>query len=361
MAEQEKDKTEQATPSKLEEAKRRGQVAKSPDFNSFFVLAGGLGLLYGWGDTFARHALILARSIFEQAGKVEYDPPHLSAWFESVAVATAYLMVPFFLTAILVMVLANLIQTGPIFTGFPLKPDFQRINPVAGFKRVFSLKMLFEGLKSVIKLVLFGLTAYFVLTSLLPGLLVLMNVDPAAYAPLLLDKAANLVFKLLLVVLLIVLIDFTYTRWDFSKKMMMSRREVKEEVKRREGDPHVRAKIRELQQEAAKRSKSLGRVPDADVLITNPTHFAVALRYEQGTMSAPNVIAKGAHETALKMRLMANKHGVPVFERPQLARQLFREGDIDQPVTDALFEQVARVYAELYALRPAQVRLEMQL
>ena len=361
MAEQEQNRTEQATPSKLEEARRRGQVAKSLDFNSFFVVVGGLGMLYAWGDVFARQALIIARAIFEQAGNVDFDVPHLTTWFESVTVAVAYLLAPFFVTAVLVMVAANIVQTGPTFSTFPLKPDLQRINPVEGFKRLFSLKMLFEGFKSVIKLALFGATAYFVLSSLMPGLLGLMNIDPKAYVPLLLDQTAQLVFKLALVILIVALLDFTYTRWDFSKKMMMSQREIMEEVKRREGDPLIRAKIRELQKEAAKRSKSLARVPDADVLITNPTHFAVALRYEQGAMSAPWVIAKGANDTASKMRLAAARHGVPIFERPLLARELFRDGDIDRPVSDALFEPVARVYAELYAARPVPVRLEVQL
>lgn len=361
MVEQEKDRTEQATPAKLQEARRRGQVAKSLDFNSFVVIAGGLGMLYAWGDVFVQQALVIARTLLGQAGNIDFDIPYLTAWLHSMMVNIAYLLAPFFVTAVLIMITANIIQTGPTFSTFPIKPDLQRINPVAGFKRLFSLRVLFEGFKNVVKLVLFGMTSYFVLSSLLPELLGLMNIDPKAYAPLLLDQTAQLVFKLALVILIVALLDFIYTRWDFSKKMMMSRREIKEEVKRREGDPLIRAKIRELQKEAAKRSKSLARVPDADVLITNPTHFAVALRYEQGAMSAPWVIAKGANDIASKMRLAAARHGVPILERPLLARQLFRDGDIDQPVSDALFEPVARVYAELYAARPVPLRLEMQL
>lgn len=357
MAEQEKDKTEQATPFKLREAKRRGQVMKSLDFNSFFAITGLLGVLFVWGEGLMRLSLVQAQKLFEHAAEAVYDIPHLVGWLEEITVAVGHFLAPFFLVAVVMAIAANLVQTGPIFSTFPLKPDVQRLNPVSGFKRVFSLRMVFEGVKNLIKLALFGLVAYLVMAGLLPSLIGLSYMDPKSYAPLLLDQASQLMFKLALVVLVVALLDFAYTRWNFAKKMMMSRRELKEEIKRREGDPHVRAKIRELQKEAAKRSKSIRRVPDADVLITNPTHFAVALRYQQGAMSAPWVIAKGAGETAEKMRLAAARHGVPVFERPVLARRLFRECDIDQPVSETLFEPVARLYAELYALQPARMQV----
>lgn len=361
MAEQEKDKTEQATPFKLQEAKRRGQVAKSLDFNSFFVIAALLGILYGWGEGLIRNALRLAQQTFVLAPSVVFDVPHLAAGFRDVVSTTVFLLAPIFLVAVLVMIGANMIQTGPVFSAFPLKPDPQRINPVAGFKRVFSRRMLFEGVKSLIKLALFGFVAMLVIETLLPDMLRLQHMDPKAYAPLLMNDITTLLFKLALVVLLVAAIDTAYTRWDFGKKMMMSTREVKEEVKRREGDPHVRAKQRELQREAAKRSKSLGRVPDADVLITNPSHFAVALRYEQGRMSAPTLTAKGAGELALAMRAVARAHGVPVLELPPLARGLFREGDIDQPVGAKFFEPVAKIYAELYVGRSGEARVEVRL
>jgi flagellar biosynthesis protein FlhB len=351
VAEQEKDKTEQATPFKLQEAKRRGQVAKSLDFNSFFIIAGALGVLYGWGDTFLRQGLLLLRGVLAQAGTAVFDVPHLMTWFTAIALGVGALMAPVFATFVILMVGANLIQTGPVFTTYPLKPDPQRINPVAGFKRVFSRRMLFEGVKSVIKLFLFGFTAYLVIMNLLPGLLALIHIDPRAYAPLLLGEVAQLVFKLAMMVLIVAAIDFAYTRWDFGKRMMMSRRDIKEEVKRREGDPQVRAKLRELQREAAKRARSVSRVPEADVLITNPTHFAVALCYEQGWMAAPVLVAKGANAVALEMRRAAERHGIPVYERPALARQVFREVEIDEPISAGTFAEIARVYADVYARR----------
>lgn len=360
MAEQEQNRTEQATPFKLTEAKRRGQVAKSLEFNSFFVIAGLLAVLYMWGGSFVQQGLRLERLTFDQAGSMVFDIAHLMAWFQVTAAETLFLLAPFFVVAVLVAIGGNMVQTGPIFTTFPLKPDPQRINPVSGFKRVFSMKMIFEAVKSIIKLCLFTLTAYLLITALLPELLGLMQTDPKGYAPLLLDEVTGLISKLIMVMLIIAALDFAYTRWDFSKKMMMSTREVKEEVKRREGDPLIRAKLRELQKEALKRSKSASRVPEADVLITNPTHYAIALGYDNQRMQAPVILAKGSGVLALSMKKLAARHAVPVFEQRSLARRLFSEAQVDAPVPADLFEPVARVYADLYAQRAAQARVEVR-
>lgn len=361
MAEQDQEKSEQATPFKLEEARRKGQVFKSLDVNSLFMIAGGIGLLAIGGTRFLADTLRLQRRILEQAPTVSFEISEFMMWCGSLVTALAFILTPFFLTVLLIAVFSNLAQTGPIFTFFPLKPDPKRINPVQGFKRVFSKRMLFEAAKTLIKLSLLATVAYLVIMSMLPGVLAMPQIDPKGYAPVLLDAILSLAFKLALVLLIVAILDFAYTRWDYGKKMRMSRRELKEEVKRREGDPHVRAKIKELQREAAKRSKSLGRVPDADVLITNPTHFAVALRYERESMRAPRLIAKGSGDIVEKMKRLARRGGVPVIERPPLARQLFREVDIDQAIPEGVYEPVARIYAEIYAAQPSSnVRVGVQ-
>lgn len=349
MAEQEQDQSEQATPFKMQEARRRGQVAKSLDVNSFFLVAGALLALSSWGQRFVSEGLGIALRVFDRAGTLDFRVPALIGWFGEIAIAVGTLFAPFVAMVLALAALSNIAQTGPIFSSFPLKPDPKRLNPIEGFKRTFSRRVLFEVLKTSIKLGLFISVGYAVVNQMLPDVIGLIAVDPHTYPYALLHNVSTLVFKLALALLVVALLDLLYTRWDFSKKMRMSRRDVKEEVKRREGDPQVRAKIKELQREAAKRSQSLRRVPEADVLITNPTHYAVALKYERGSMGAPLLIAKGAGEVALDMRRVAARRGVPVMERQVLARELFRTVDINAPIPAALYEPVARLYAELYA------------
>jgi flagellar biosynthetic protein FlhB len=349
--EQDQDRTEPATPYKREEARRKGQVAKSLDTNSVFMLAAALASAAIWGRRFISDGADGFRQLLGHAQEFPFEPAGLSAWMDSLFRNVAHSLAPFFLLVILVGVLSNLLQTGPIFSFQPLKPDMQRLNPVQGFKRIYSTKALFEAGKSLLKLGLFAAVAWSAIVSLLPGIMGMLGTEPQGYPLMLLGLAQSLAFKLTLAMLIVALLDLAYVRWDFAKKMRMSRREQKEEVKRREGDPHIRAKRRELQREAAKRSASMRRVPDADVLITNPTHLAIALRYERGRALAPKCLAKGAGETALRMRTMAQRHGVIIVEQRSLARALFDEVAIDALIPESLYEPVARVYAEVAVIR----------
>src|SRR5262245_14001850 len=351
MAEQEKDRTEPATPFKLEEARRRGQVAKSLDFISLIMLGTLLAALYAWSERLAAAGLRLSAGALERAGELVFGSAEAAAWLTQLSSATLSMLAPFLAVAVLAAIVANLVQTGPVFSAFPLKPDFQRINPATGFKRVFSLKTLVETGKTLLKLAAFAGVAWLALDAALPKLLTTVEVAPKAYFGLLMGEITALVFKLLIVLALLAFADLAYSRWDYGRMMRMSRREMKEEVKRREGDPHVRARIRELQREAVKRAKSVKRLPEADVLITNPEHFAVALAYERSRMRAPTVIAKGAGELALELRRRAARLDLPILEDKPLARRLFAEVDIDSPIGEALFEPVARVYASLYQER----------
>lgn len=351
---QDQDKTEKATPFKLREARKRGQVAKSLEFNSFIIMIAALGIAYIGGEKMISGQLFLARTLLSSAHQAILEPNSIVAWVEYITHGLFQVYWPLIGLIMIVAILANLFQTGPVFSFYPIKPDIKRINPVEGFKRIFSKKMLFEAGKSILKTLLFGGVVYLVVMALMPKLLMLIGVSPERYAPFLLDSARGLMFKLLLVLMLVAAADMAYTRWDFAKKMRMSRRELKEEIKRREGDPMIRAKRRELQKEAAKRAGSLSKVPEADVLITNPVHLAVALKYRRGTMPAPLVIAKGAGELAGKMKQIAYKHRVPVLENRRLARRLFKQVDIDQGIPEALYPAVAKILVWVYTLREPQ-------
>lgn len=351
MAEQEQNRSEPASPFKLQEAKKRGSVAKSLELNSLLLLSGFVGVLFFAGWNMAQRQLMLDQAILAYAHRVSFEGSGLFHWFGSVTFSTLLTIAPFLLMLLIVGPVVNIMQTGPILSFFPLKPDWDRINPAAGIKRLFSFRLLFEGIKTIIKLTLFGLVLYFFVRDMIVPLLGYMHVNPKHYANLLLELSVSLIFKIILVLAVIALFDVAFTRWDFLNKMKMSRREQTEEVKRREGDPRVRSKIRELQKETLKRSKALRRLPEADVLITNPTHLAVAIKYEPASMLAPEVLAKGSGELAAKMRLIARRHGVPIVENKILAKKLFTAVDIENPIPESLYEPVAQILIRFLPVR----------
>jgi flagellar biosynthesis protein FlhB len=359
MAEQEQNRSEKATPFKLAEARKQGQVAKSLDFNSFVLVFALLLLMTTLGGGIAERVTSLSSWLFQQSGALRVEGTGDVAWFGELVIAFLGIIVPFAAVGMVFAALANIIQTGPVFTFVPLKPKFERINPVAGFKRVFSKRMLFEAFKTFIKLGFFGAILYAFFASVWPSLPQAASGDAGVQVAWLRENGMAMLFRLVLAMLIVGVLDLVYVRWQYDKQMMMSRRELKEEVKRREGDPQVRAKIRELQRENLKQARSLGRVPEADVLITNPDHLAIALRYVRGEMSAPCVIAKGADAWAAQMKTIAREHGIPIFERRGLARQLFRSSRLDQPIPPDTFVDVARVYADLDSQRRRAARHEM--
>lgn len=351
MAEEDQDKTEDATPFKLQEAKKKGQVAKSLEFNSMMIIMALLFVAALWAKSMISSLFDLNRSLFSNAHNVDFDIPSLVEWMGNIFMGLFLVLAPLLVVLVVIAVLMNVFQTGLIFSLFPIKPDFNKLNPVTGFKRVFSKKMLFEAFKSFIKLGFFGSILYGVIASLIPDISRLLMSDPDSYVATLLSLSVQLIMSLLGAIMIVAILDMIYTRWDFSKKMMMSRRELKDEHKRREGDPHVRNKMKEVQREAAKRTDSIKRVPEADVLITNPTHFAVAVLYDKTKMKAPIVIAKGAGSLAQKIKYFASKHNVPTIENKKLAQLLFKYTDIDEPIPESVFAEMAKILVWAYTRR----------
>ena len=359
MQEQEQNRTEQATPFKLEEAKKRGQVAKSLDFNTMLMAGALLATLAFWGVSCWTQLCALCRQLFGLSTQLYPDSGTFASLAAAMTRSATGIVLPFAGAGMAVAVLANLVQTGPIFSTEPLKAKFERLNPVAGFKRVYNQRLLFEALKSVLKLVFFGLVVYSFFAALWPAIPALATLGPVEQLQWLARQGLSLLVRLGLALLVVGLLDLVFVRWQYGRQMMMSRREVKEELKRREGDPQIRAKIRQLQRENMKQARSVGRVSDADVLITNPQHFAVALRYERSSMSAPQVIAKGTDDLALEMRARAGRCNVPVYERKRLARTLYRRVQVDRQIPPELFVDVARIYAELGESRRDRLSYEV--
>jgi flagellar biosynthesis protein FlhB len=352
MAEQQDlDRNEKATPFKLQRAREQGSVAKSTDVNAFAILALATLSCFAWLPSATRRLASLMGQIWQSAGAELGDPAIAAALLAAVLQALLHLLAPLLIGVAVVAVVANLAQSGPVFSVKPVTPDFTRLNPAQGFKRLFSLRILYEAFRSVLKLALMGGVLALALATLVPSAGGFSQLQGGAYVRLLLDLTGGLMSKLLGVLLIVVLIDLVYVRREYARRMRMSRREIKDEFKQREGDPRIRQRIRELRLQMLKRAQAMRRVPEADVLITNPTRVAVALSYQHGLSPAPKVVAKGAGGLARKMRDLAFRHRVPIVQNPSLARALYRKADEGQFVPEEWYPQVARILVWVLAAR----------
>ncbi|HVZ46133.1 MAG TPA: EscU/YscU/HrcU family type III secretion system export apparatus switch protein [Ramlibacter sp.] len=353
MAEQQEDldRNEEATPHKLRQARERGQVARSADIVSASVFTVAVALLYwkGWDALQAQfrydHALLA------QAGRIDASAGTFEALLAQLLRDTGAALAPLFAALALAAIVANFAQTGSVLSLEPVKADLARLHPVNGLKKLFSPRTLFDGARAVVKLVLLSLVVYLAIKALVPQFPRLAGMPPALLARTIVGDAASAGLKIALALLVIACFDFAWSRREFARRMRMSRRELKDEHKQREGDPRIRARLRELRREALRRSMALRRTAQADVLLTNPTHVAVALRYDESAMSAPQVVAKGAGALAAVMRQLAARHRIPVVQSPPLARELFHELEVDQYVPPALYADVARILVWVFAMR----------
>jgi len=351
MSEQDLDRNEAATPFKLEKAREKGQTARSTDVVAAVVFAVGIAYLSWHGSQAFRQLLDLMRGLLVELGRS--TPESLPLWplIERAVHAGLALLLPFFVVLIVGAVVATIAQSGVVFSWTPLQADFTRIHPANGFKRIFSTRTLFETGRGFVKLAVLGITAAVALFALLPQFPGVGALEPIAFAQRLLQETSALGMKLALALGVIAAIDLVYSRGEFLRQMRMSRRELKDEYKNREGDPRIRARLRELRREMLRRSMALKNTRNADVVLTNPTHYAVALRYVHGEMDAPKVVAKGAGQLAAAMREIAARHRIVVVQNPPLARRLFREAGIDEYLPRSFHVEVARIIVWVFALR----------
>lgn len=351
MAEQDLDRNEAATPYKLQKAREKGQTAKSTDVVAAVVFAVAVVYLTWHGFSTVSNQFRFDQALLIQAGRMDASGAGLWPMIERATRAALTLCAPFFAAVMLAAVIGNMMQTGPILSFDPVKIDFDRINPVNGLKKLFSMRVLFDAARALVKLGLLTLVAVLGLKALAGQFYVLASLSAIGYLHVLLDDLASIGLKMVLVLGLIALVDLMYTRREFAKKMRMSQRELKDETKHREGDPRIRSRLRELRREMLKRSQALRQTRNADVVITNPTHLAVALKYEHGRMASPQLLAKGAGHMAAAMREIAARHRIPVVQNPALARRIYKELPVDHPVPPELYAQVARIIVWVFAMR----------
>lgn len=337
------EKSQQATPFKLEQARKRGTVARSADITSFAVLLALLLALGLAGVQMLAGQVRIARAILGQAGKPLQLASDTSTWLVLLFREALLACLPLLLAIVVAPILANLLQSGPVFSMTRLAPDWSRINPLAGLRRMWNVRLVVDAVRAVLKTVALALAAWLCIRHALPRLAAAGQADARLLAPTALDETGRLLRWCLLALLPVVLADLAWVRLEFLKKMRMSRREIGDEHKQREGDPRIRSRLRALQREARTRSQSLRQVRQADVLLTNPTRIAVALRYDGASMAAPAVVAKGAGQLARLMRDMARRHRIPVVENRKIARALFRASPIGAAIPQEFYPAVARL------------------
>ena len=335
-------RTEEPTPRKLEQAREKGDVAKTMELPQFASLAATAAVVTALGGWMCRD---MAQQLLPFVAHPESIPLEGAGGVE---VARHALKAA--LPALLIVMLAagaagaagHLLQTGLMFTPDKLKPDFGKLSPLKGLKRIFGLDGLIQFGKSVVKIALTAAIAYWVLKPQLVQLDRLASMEPAAILPFLAQVLRRLVFAILGLLLVMSGADWLIQRQRFIARMRMSKEELKEEFKNTEGDPHVKARQRQIRTERARR-RMMQAVPKATVVVMNPTHYAVALRYDQGEDEAPVCVAKGLDALALKIREVAEEAGVPVIENPPLARALYATTEIDEMIPPAHYEAVAKV------------------
>jgi flagellar biosynthetic protein FlhB len=344
------ERTEAATPRRLQELREQGRVVRSADLTLAATVLGAFGLLQLLGGEGVARLTLALRETFAALPHADPAGAEVQALVLRLLVAGGLAAAPLLLGVPLIGLAVTLWQVGLLATGKVLRPKFERIDPVAGWQRLWSARAAVELLKVLLKAALVAFVLYQAYTERVAEVLALGTLDPVAAIARLGGLVVHMGLVAGAVLLALGVLDYGYQRWEFRRQARMTRQEVREELRQQEGDPHLRARLRSLQRRFA-RSRMMAAVPKADVVITNPTHVAVALAYDSATMQAPKVVAKGADLVALRIRAKAQEHGVPIVENPPLARALYRLGDLEREIPVELYHAVAEVLAYIYSLR----------
>jgi len=342
MSEEFQEKTERATPRKKSKAKEKGQVARSSELTSMTAMAGIVMLLYFGGEYFFNSLADMTGSVLSM--QYGTDPMYVT---RSVVIQAGFILAPFFLTSMVLVPMASVAQGG--FFLKEMKFEIEKLSPMQGMKKIFSMKGITEFLKSLLKFSVGAWIVYYVLSKdmkVLPSLMAMELNNLVAFSGKLIMEAIVIAFSYFMI---IAFISYALEKWQYERSLKMTKQEVKDEHKELEGDPLVKSRIRTVQMEAA-RKRMMQAVPDATVVITNPTHLAVALKYDDQKMFAPKIVAKGAGKVAEKIKEIARKHRVPVVEDKPVARALFKF-ELNTFVPEELYIAVAKILAQIFKLK----------
>jgi flagellar biosynthesis protein FlhB len=355
MAEdKDQERNEQASPKRREEARKEGQVARSPEVPSAAILLACTLLLYFGSGGMLERMMDLTRMTLRECGTTAISVGNIESLFWGWAWKLFLIMAPLLLTAVVAGLLSNFLQIGFIFSPEAVAPKFDKIDPLKGFERIFSLRSVVELIKSILKMSVIGAIVWFTLKDEMDHLIPLMDDSLMG----ILVYTGKVTFRIMITtcwaLIVLAIMDYLYQRWEYEKGLRMSKQEVKDEHKQSEGDPIVKARIRRIQREAA-RKRMMANVPKADVVITNPTHLAVAIHYDPERMYAPTVVAKGAGYVAEKIKEIATAGKVPVIENKPVAQLLYKTVDVDRAIPEDLYRAVAEILAYVYGLKEKAV------
>ncbi|MCR5846543.1 MAG: flagellar biosynthesis protein FlhB [Lachnospiraceae bacterium] len=350
------EKTEEATPKKLEDARKEGQVAKSKEIALGFSLLAMFILLKIWVGTLGGQFLALFSSIYSRIPSLSSQMASGdSVWyfvtlFREVIIRFILYLAPFLLVAVLVAVVTEVLQVKWQPTAKPLKPKFSKFNPINGVKRIFSVQTLFELLKSIFKIFIIGYIAYSTLKDKWSAILTLLDMPVEQGISLMGNIILDLGIKIAGFYLILSFADYIFQKWKFKEDMKMTKQEIKDEYKQSEGDPQIKGQIKQRMMQASRR-RMMQDVPKADVVITNPTHFAVAIKYDGDVDDAPVLIAKGADYVAAKIKEIAKENKVEIVENKPLARMLYYNVDLGQTIPPELYKAVADILVYVYKVQ----------
>jgi len=343
------EKTEEPTSTRLQKAREEGQVPQSRELSTFMVLITGVTAVWMMGGWMGERVLGVLRQGFAFDRSLAFDPELMVQVLGRLMTQTLLTLMPLFGLLLVAAVAAPIMLGGFVFSAKVLSLKLDRMDPIKGFGRMFSIHGLVELFKSVLKALIVGTLGVLAVWRVKDDVFALMTQSIDSAMP---DLMQMLVFSSMLIILglaLVALLDVPFQLWQYHRQLRMTKDEVKRETKEQDGDPHVKARIRSVQREMARR-RMMAEVPKADVVVTNPTHFSVALKYDAERMGAPVVVAKGRGEVALKIREIAREHKVPLLEAPPLARALCAHCELGEAVPAALYTAVAEVMAYVYQL-----------
>jgi len=352
MAEGEDDsqKTEDPTQKRLSEGRKKGQVATSREVNHWLIITAGMLLIMMYVPGMMQNISDLLYRFIESPGQLPTDFANLRGLMKALVLSMVQIMLVPIIFMIAVALSTGLLQHGLIFSVEKIKPKLEKISLLKGLKRMFSLNSIMEFLKGILKLSIVATVGTVLMLPEFDELALVPQMGVSEILALIHELSIKLLIGVVSIITIIAGLDFAYQKFQFTKQMRMSKQELKDEYKQSEGDPMVKSRLRQIRAERA-RQRMMAEVPDSDVVITNPTHFAIALKYDQLTMEAPLCIAKGADEVALRIRAVAKEHDITIVENPPLAQALFAGVEINEEIPEEHYKAVAEIIGYVYKVK----------